>query len=242
MLKIFRKTRQDLLMNKKIGNYLLYAIGEIVLVMIGILLALQVNNWSEARKNDKELKNILSTIANDLAIDTVSAAAIVQLYDTIESNSRLIIAKKINRTNQAKFPMVRSLATVYSPFSNQTKGFEQLKKFTNKNEVKNDTLVTSISRFYVAFNDIIEDNNTFIKKEVLENIDAFKEKPWFVDWTQNKFTEPMKVYFLDSEEYRKRIAANLIFAVGNHKSVVASYKRNAKELIKRIGQQQTANK
>jgi hypothetical protein len=51
MIKLFRKIRQDLLSKGKTGKYLKYAIGEIILVMIGILLALQVNNRNDARKD-----------------------------------------------------------------------------------------------------------------------------------------------------------------------------------------------
>jgi hypothetical protein len=51
MIKFFRKIRQNLLSEGKTGKYLKYAIGEIILVMIGILLALQVNTWNESRKN-----------------------------------------------------------------------------------------------------------------------------------------------------------------------------------------------
>lgn len=54
MIKFFRSIRQNLLSEGKIGKYLKYAVGEIVLVMIGILLALQVNNWNENRKVRQE--------------------------------------------------------------------------------------------------------------------------------------------------------------------------------------------
>lgn len=50
MLTFFRKIRAALLAEGKTGKYVKYAIGEIVLVMVGILLALQVNNWNEYRK------------------------------------------------------------------------------------------------------------------------------------------------------------------------------------------------
>ena len=50
MIKFFRKIRQNLLMRNKSGKYLKYAIGEIVLVVVGILIALQINNWNENRK------------------------------------------------------------------------------------------------------------------------------------------------------------------------------------------------
>lgn len=51
MIKFFRRVRQKLLSENKFSKYLLYAIGEIVLVVIGILIALQINNWNENRKN-----------------------------------------------------------------------------------------------------------------------------------------------------------------------------------------------
>ncbi|MBO6792370.1 MAG: hypothetical protein JJ895_00575 [Balneolaceae bacterium] len=51
MFKFFRRIRQKLLSDNKIAKYLIYASGEIVLVVIGILIALQVNNWNEARKD-----------------------------------------------------------------------------------------------------------------------------------------------------------------------------------------------
>ncbi len=53
MIKFFRKIRQKTLTENKFSKYLLYAIGEIILVVIGILIALQVNNWNEKRKQDE---------------------------------------------------------------------------------------------------------------------------------------------------------------------------------------------
>ena len=53
MIKFFRNIRQNLLIENKTGKYLKYAIGEIFLVVIGILIALQINNWNEDRKNQK---------------------------------------------------------------------------------------------------------------------------------------------------------------------------------------------
>jgi len=59
MINFFRKIRQQLLTQNKVSKYLLYAIGEIVLVVIGILIALSINNWNEEQKNRIEEKNLL---------------------------------------------------------------------------------------------------------------------------------------------------------------------------------------
>ncbi|MBT8180315.1 MAG: hypothetical protein KJO53_01870 [Eudoraea sp.] len=74
-MKIFRKIRLNFLNQGKTSKYLKYAIGEILLVVIGILIALQVNNWNETRIAQKKEKKIYSKILLDLdiALDNVTA-------------------------------------------------------------------------------------------------------------------------------------------------------------------------
>ncbi|WP_223032285.1 DUF6090 family protein [Hanstruepera marina] len=71
MLKFFNKIRKQLLNDNQTGRYLKYAIGEIILVMIGILLALQVSNWNNNRELEKEelkvLKSLLQEFKENLA-------------------------------------------------------------------------------------------------------------------------------------------------------------------------------
>lgn len=66
MIKFFRKIRQRLLSENKFSKYLIYAIGEIVLVVIGILIALSINNGNEERKSREEEKIILAKLTADL--------------------------------------------------------------------------------------------------------------------------------------------------------------------------------
>ena len=71
MIKFFRKIRQDLLRYNKTGDYLKYAVGEIVLVVIGILIALSINNWNESRKNDLKQALLVKNIIEDLRLDFI---------------------------------------------------------------------------------------------------------------------------------------------------------------------------
>ena len=73
MIKFFRRISQNLLSEGKIGNYLKYALGEILLVMIGILLALQVNNWNEDRKKKIKEQNLYHVLTNSLKSDLEDA-------------------------------------------------------------------------------------------------------------------------------------------------------------------------
>jgi hypothetical protein len=65
MISFFRKIRQKLLQKNQVTRYLVYALGEIALVMIGILLALQVNNWNETRKDKKKEAAFLNQIHSE---------------------------------------------------------------------------------------------------------------------------------------------------------------------------------
>ena len=70
MIKLFRNIRKKLLAEGKTTNYLKYAIGEIVLVVIGILIALQVNSWNENRKNLITERSYIKSLISDLQADT----------------------------------------------------------------------------------------------------------------------------------------------------------------------------
>ena len=71
MIKFFRKIRQKLLTENNFSKYLIYAFGEIVLVVIGILIALSINNWNEGRKNDLKESLLIKNIIEDLSLDSV---------------------------------------------------------------------------------------------------------------------------------------------------------------------------
>ena len=59
MIKFFRKIRQNLLYEGKTSKYFKYAVGEILLVVIGILIAISINNWNEQRKDILQEQKIL---------------------------------------------------------------------------------------------------------------------------------------------------------------------------------------
>lgn len=72
MLFLLRKIRRKLMDNKKITSYLLYALGEIILVVIGILIAVNLNNWNQNQKDIKAEKRLLTKVLRDLETDASS--------------------------------------------------------------------------------------------------------------------------------------------------------------------------
>lgn len=106
MIKFFRRIRQQLLSENKTGKYFKYAIGEILLVMIGILLALQVNNWNEHRKTEEVEAQLLSQLIKDLELNNKDVGLNIHLLQR-SINSTNILLKQL----ESKLPYHDSLNT-----------------------------------------------------------------------------------------------------------------------------------
>jgi hypothetical protein len=96
MIKFFRKIRQNLLMENKTGKYFKYAIGEIVLVVIGILIALSINNWNENRKADNIANKIYSNLISALEQDSIDVKRTITFHNKGLDALRKLIPLEVN--------------------------------------------------------------------------------------------------------------------------------------------------
>jgi hypothetical protein len=102
MIKFFRKIRQKMLTENKFSKYLLYAIGEIILVVIGILIALQLNNLNENKKNDVFEKEILSQVQENLKSDKLVLKQIeLNFMKAIASSKKILNAEESQKTEDS---------------------------------------------------------------------------------------------------------------------------------------------
>ena len=106
MFKFFRKIRQDLLRKGKTTKYLKYAIGEIVLVVIGILIALQINNWNENRKDRIKEHQILVDLKKSLNADIENQL----IPNLVQIEQDRLNIESIIHTLENKLPFNDSLA------------------------------------------------------------------------------------------------------------------------------------
>jgi hypothetical protein len=110
MIRLFRKIRHKLLSENNYSIYILYAAGEIVLVMIGILLALQIDNWNEDRKNReielKALKDLrIEFLMNQEKIET----AVYEKKQALKSTKKFLESIRLNNINTST--IIRSYGT-----------------------------------------------------------------------------------------------------------------------------------
>lgn len=128
MIQFFRKIRQQLLTENKFSKYLFYALGEIVLVVIGILIALQINNWNQNRiKNQEEIKiyqNIKRQIVDDLGEINRVIGFNNYFIGQFESASRIISSNDESKVDT--LAMISMTLSQYSDFNGSGNIYETL--------------------------------------------------------------------------------------------------------------------
>ena len=181
----------------KTGKYIKYAIGEIILVMLGILLALQVNNWNERRSQLKADLEFLKTLKTELELDTTNLSRRLQNYT--ESNENIIFNLKL---------LDSASVISYQQYSELIRAFIRMEVLTpiGKNLQKNDFEIANgaltrinprLNAGYLEYIEYTKSNNEVITKlgETLQDISTLYIIP-AIDMTidsagfnQNQFLE-----------------------------------------------------
>ena len=91
MINFFRKTRKKLADDNRPLKYMRYAIGEIALVVIGILIALQINNWNQNQLNHKKEITILKALKKEFKENSIRYTKTIRKQELVISNSRTLL-------------------------------------------------------------------------------------------------------------------------------------------------------
>lgn len=160
MIKLFRKTRQNLLMENKTGKYLKYAIGEIILVVIGILIALSINNWNGQRKNNASENDILIGLENEFKFN-LNAINYTLNRNKAVVNGCLevteIIRSNTLKNDSKKLDSLLYLIGSFSSFDAVRGVTDELLNSGKLHLIKNDSLKMFLTRWTGSLDDVDED-------------------------------------------------------------------------------------
>lgn len=155
-MKLFRGIRHKLILDNKKAQYLKYALGEVVLVVIGILIALQINNWNESRKGDMALKEFLVKIKSNTLED-------IHELDSLTTGRRQIaeLCKKartsiLNKTEEENTMLFMSSGWAFIDlyFSPSIAGYEALKNSNYYGKINNTALDSLLTRYHTIIGEI----------------------------------------------------------------------------------------
>ncbi len=230
MIKFFRKIRQRLLTENRFSTYLIYAIGEILLVVLGILIAFQINTWNEQRKNAISELTALMDLKQEFSKNTNVFYEHHQFKKRISQTWMDFIANisnpNSNESNRLLTP-IRPGVRTYNPSRSILNSILSTGKI---DKVENDSLKYFLTNWNDIFLDYAEDEARhldFWDKEITifertlipyryYNVD-------FINTQKNDFyteieTEKMIIEAYDNLEYQNLLLRNVYFLQENVKS------------------------
>jgi len=206
MIKFFRKIRQNLLMENKTKKYFKYAIGEIILVVIGILIAVQINNWNENRKEKESLNAIYNLVISDLESDLKIIPEVLKYNKNKEPLLKHIIKGNLNQMDYTTDSRYYNLIGGSQDFNLRTKGYDQLRNF-NDSDFSSDELQIKINDFYEQYIARLDALNTLGLEDLKSNYSYWKENfNWYPDYLIGKESVGFITYSIENMDYRNRVA------------------------------------
>ena len=239
-MKIFRKLRVSSILDHKVSKYLLYAVGEILLVIIGILIAVSINNANEKRKLRSELQLIYQAVENDLVRDTVVLTDMIIQQDYLDSLTHAYLyfervnPDTINELNVADCIHCGALHALYSKFTPSEGGVASLVDFESRSDLKQDSLSYRIFDLYASNNKSFEDISDQIASTAVENLKSLEKYDWYSDFGKGEFNKDQVNYFLTSREYENKLTTFYLLQAGNLSRLLKDYKAESVALIKEI--------
>ncbi len=222
MIKFFRKIRQQMLNENKTGKYLKYAIGEIVLVVIGILIALSINNWNENRKEEVILKSNLSTILEVLKNDKAQLSTLIESREesTKQSTSIINSYKKNEPIDSKKFFKTFLGIVIEQKLDSDQSSFERIKTSKMFETAKMDR----IRDYMVIYTKALEDIK-FLELRQNNHSETMEKELW-----RNGFYDKTWSYFRiasDSMQFEKpKDSIDLLSLINNYGEVKGIFLRN----------------
>ena len=161
MIRLFRNIRKKLAGKNKFIAYSRYAIGEIILVVIGILIALQVNNWNENRKENQVEIKYLSNLKHDLQKDSINLNKLMTIrFNKVSAAKKILLYAQLNDvTNIFEIDSLYIDVAYWLEHVPNDNSCKELISSGNLNIIKNDTIKNLLLDLSNKNEEIVNDRN-----------------------------------------------------------------------------------
>jgi hypothetical protein len=218
MIKFFRKIRQSLLSEGKISKYFKYAIGEIFLVVIGILIALQVSNWNERRKELLGIESLMDKFENDLRLTIWNANHDINNSAEIDTLFKNVLNNEVSKKDYQNDPFLKQLSSWRFTLNPE---LDNMRKLIENEEVlptKYNTVIRRINRLSFVIGREHDDMN--VLKESSEIASDFINMNY--SWARKSDSLSLDEaynYFLNDESYKNRLFSHWNKAMAYTKTI-----------------------
>ena len=228
----------------KTSKYLKYAIGEIILVVIGILIALQINNWNENRKSERQETKLLQQIKSDIETNNTDLETLITTLETNEAAMDSVFHYFNKKTYKLRGSIFLSLIHRKSFFNNVNSGYKLIGSGLGS-IVSNDSLLNEIVQVYeVDFDNVLKfqsqmhqhiDNQLFpLTNTLFEVSNSYKLNFKDADEEQTNFYKPIDFETLQNNHQYKNTLLQLKQNYKNRLSHSKKVKVKTDKLLKKL--------
>jgi hypothetical protein len=231
MIKFFRKIRQNLLSEGKTGKYFKYAIGEILLVVIGILIALQLNNWNENNSKTKLGHKYLTQMKSELQDDALMLDNFIfRLKKDLENQEAALNTKDIARLPLDSLKMILNSTNLDIKISELT--YNKMNNLGLTALSNNESLNSKISEYYNSDVVFLKSAISYIFNDLVKRQNFYFYEQDKIDFGSRKFPS---MYKESEEESVTALKSNIVEYVYSIKGKnVISYDLNGKRYSLRV--------
>jgi len=220
----------------KTSKYLKYAIGEILLVVIGILIALQINNWNQNSQNRQKVDTLLGKILKDIEIDINEVISITKFYATKDSLARLVLSDALTAADyqQPTSMNLHALVTNYSEINLRINSYNNLMNSQDIIPEEYDAVLEQLALLYNDHYNYAEQAEDKYRDGMDNYSDyLFENYDWY--FTQDYFTNTDRIdFYLNNVRYKGMVEEYLSSAIHNYLRFNINYAMAAIDTYKLI--------
>ncbi|MFY0592348.1 DUF6090 family protein [Roseivirga sp.] len=230
MINALRKVRRNLLSKNSFLKYLLYLMGEIVLVIVGILIALNINNRNEERKNEEKVTSTLLQIQQELEIDINKATELIEYYRVKDSLISLVLGNKLTLkdyktpANGGLFSIITNVVDLVTT----NNGYNSLMRNIDNIPTRFEPVIADLNQVYIDDKTQVDYYNNSISElanNVLEKWSS--EHAWYSELFTGFTNDKAINYFLNSPFYKNEVVTYNVISMQNHLQFIKQYRNDA---------------
>ena len=184
MIPFFRKIRKKMADDNRPLKYARYAIGEIILVVIGILIALQINNWNETRLKEKKLESVYLEVQRELALNIKNISESIDYYEKKDSIIYLILNDKLTKQDYLDNPRLAYTLDGLKIIEFQNKGYANLNAHLDILPKNFNPILEKLNIVYEDFAPKMEQGNDDFSDFLIDYFGQLSDtKSWYVDYS-----------------------------------------------------------
>ena len=215
MLHFFRKIRHDLIANSKTYKYFKYAIGEILLVVIGILIALYINNQNELKKEREKFDLTLVEVEKELINNIYWARHVISEFTVLDSIFLSLVIDSVKFEDQRNY--IEIFGGNYNPII-EDNSFRKLAQF-NRLTIQQDSIMDQLFLLNSNGSLFLDEYAHEIMELYKKHMEILRKYDWYLSWNLRQKDDRIIDYYMNNPEYMKMVIDKFILVLAFRESL-----------------------